>query len=330
MEELNPKETILVTGATGLVGRQIIQLLDPTATKVIGLARNPPENSNDGIHWIKCDILDVVELEKSLKGVNRVYHTAGLVSFDPAMKSNVFKVNVEGTANIVNACIKNGVDKLLHVSSVAAIGEAKSAKNLIHETLPWNAMGASDYGKSKYLGEIEVWRGLAEGLKAVVINPSIVIGAGDWNTGSTAMFKSVYDGFPWYTEGVHGFVDVVDVAKAAIALMDRDLVGERFILNGANISYKVLFDLIADYFGKPRPNKKVTPMLAEFVWRAKYIKGKITGKSSILNKNTARTALRICEYDASKFMGAIPGFSFIPIEQTIKRTCRQLKEKYGL
>ncbi|GAB3366225.1 NAD-dependent epimerase/dehydratase family protein [Arachidicoccus ginsenosidivorans] len=342
VEQLNPKNTILVTGATGLVGSQIIQMLDPTACKIIGLARNPPEypgeslsnhpndRPNDKIDWIQCDILDVVALEKALKGVTHVYHAAGLVSFDPKMKDQVMKINVEGTANVVNACIKNGVQKLLHVSSVAAIGEAKSAKNLIHEKLEWNDHGASDYGKSKYLGEIEVWRGLCEGLDAVVINPSIIIGAGDWNIGSTAMFKSVYDEFPWYTEGVHGFVDVEDVAKAAIDLMNSGVVGERFIINGANISYKFLFDLIADGFSKPRPGKKVTPLLAEFVWRIKYLKGKLTGKPSILNKNTARTALSICEYDNSKLKKVLPEFSFMPIKETVERTCNLLKEKYEL
>ena len=156
----------------------------------------------------------------------------------------------------MNACIKNNVQKLLHVSSVAAIGEAKGRKNLINERIEWNEHGASDYGKSKYLAEIEVWRGLCEGLTSVILNPSFIIGPSDWNTGSTAMFKTVYDEFPWYTEGVHGFVDVQDVSRAAIALMESNTVAERFIINGANISYKELFDLIADGLGKTRPRKK--------------------------------------------------------------------------
>ena len=144
------------------------------------------------------------------------------------------------------------------------------------------------------------------------------------------MFKTVYDEFPWYTEGVHGFVDVQDVSRAAIALMESNTVAERFIINGANISYKELFDLIADGLGKTRPRKKVTPFLAEIVWRMKYLNGKLTGKPSILNKNTARTALAICEYDSSKLMAALPDFEFTPIGATIERTCQQLKSKYDL
>jgi len=327
---LIPKETILITGATGLVGSEIINLLDCSKYHIIGLARNIPENGKKGVEWKSCDILDIVALEEALVGVSQVYHCAGFVSFDPKLKEKVLKINIEGTANIVNACIKIGVKKLLHVSSVAAIGEARGAKRIIDEKVEWHEKCASDYGKSKYLGEIEVWRGLCEGLDAVIINPSIIIGAGDWNSGSTAMFKSVYDRFPWYSEGIHGFVDVQDVAKAAITLMNSEISGERFIINGSNISYKELFDRIADGFNVPKPDKKVTPLLAEFVWRFKYLKSKLTGKSSILNKNTARTALSICLYDGSKLNNAIPEFSYTGIDQTVDRACKQLKDKYRL
>jgi len=327
---LIPKETILITGATGLVGSEIINQLDCSRYHIIGMARNIPENAPKGIKWISCDILDVVALEEALKGVTQVYHCAGFVSFDPKLKDQVLKINIEGTANLVNCCIKNGVKKLLHVSSVAAIGEAKGAKRTIDEKVEWHEKGASDYGKSKYLGEIEVWRGLCEGLDAVIINPSIIIGAGDWNRGSTAMFKSVYDRFPWYTEGIHGFVDVKDVAMAAVLLMNSPISGERFIVNGANISYKKLFDLMATGFNVPEPKKKVTPLMAEFVWRLKYLKSKLTGKSSILNKNTARTALSICEYDSSKLKNTLPEFHYTSIENTISRTCKALQKKYGL
>lgn len=326
--ELNPKETILVTGATGLVGSQILKALDTEKNNIIGLARNVPDHSSQTGQWVSCDLLDVVSLDSALHGVDKVYHCAGFVSFDPRLKQSVYKINVEGTANLVNACIKNGVRKLLHVSSVAAIGEAGKQKTVIHEKLEWNDRGVSDYGKSKYLAEIEVWRGLCEGLTSVIVNPSIIIGSGDWDSGSTAMFKSVYDGFPWYTEGVHGFVDVLDVAQASIALMESDIAGERFIINGANISYKELFDQIADGFEKPRPGKKVTPFLAEVVWRVKYLKSKISGKPSILNKNTARTALAVCEYDSEKLKRALPDFSYTAISDTIKRTCKELKKKY--
>ncbi|UAY54196.1 NAD-dependent epimerase/dehydratase family protein [Arachidicoccus terrestris] len=328
--ESNPKETILVTGATGLIGSQILKQLDARANNVIGLARNLPENLNNDIQWMQCDLLDVVALEDALKGVSRIYHCAGLVSFDPKMKEKVYKTNVEGTANLINGAIKRGVQKLVHVSSVAAIGEAKGAHTVIHEKLEWNAHGVSDYAKSKHLAEIEVWRGLCEGLSSVIINPSIVIGPGNWDTGSTAMFKSVYDGFPWYTEGVHGFVDVRDVASVAIELMQSPIVAERFIVNGANISYKELFDNIADGFSVPRPAKKVTPFLAEIVWRIKYVKSKLLGVSSILNKNTARTALAVCKYDASKLRKALPGFNYRPIKETIMETCQVLKGKYDL
>ena len=328
--ESNSKETILVTGATGLVGTQILKMLDCDKHRVIGLARSLPKQLQPGIEWVCCDLLDIVALEAALVGVNKVYHAAGLVSFDPKFKTSLKSINVDGTANLVNACIKNNVQKLLHVSSVAAIGEAKGKKAVIHENLEWDERGATQYANSKYFSEMEVWRGVCEGLDAVIINPSIILGAGDWEKGSTAMFKSAFDEFPWYTEGVHGFVDVLDVARIAIKLMESDISSERFIINGANITYKALFDRMAEGFGKKKPSKKVTPLLAEIVWRFKYLKGIVTGKPSILNKNTARTALAVCEYSSEKLIGRFPDFNYTPIRETVNRVCQELGVRYRL
>lgn len=326
--ELNEKETILITGATGLVGAQIVRAVQATGVKVIGLARNIPLKADASVEWVSCDLLDVVQLEALLKGVDKVYHCAGLVSFDPSRRRELYKINFEGTANLINACILNGVKKLLHVSSVAAIGEAKGKDKVINEALDWNEEGASDYGKSKHLAEMEVWRGICEGLPAIIINPSIILGAGNWEEGSTAIFKSVYDEFPWYTEGVHGFVDIADVARIAVQLMNSELNAERYIVNGINCSYNQLFTQIANAFGKKPPHKKVTKFLAEFVWRYKYIKGKLTGRPSILNKNTARTALAIIEYDSEKLHKALPDFRYTSVGSTVNRVCLELKNKY--
>jgi len=171
---------------------------------------------------------------------------------------------------------------------------------------------------------MEVWRGMAEGLNAVVVNPSVIIGPGDWNSSSTAIFKSVYNGFPWYSEGVNGFVDVRDVAKAMILLTEKDIFGERFILNGHHATYKSVFELMAKAFGKNPPHRKVTPFLAGLVWRWEKIKSKITGTKPLVTKETAETALATVEYRNDKLLKALPGFAYTGLEESIAFTCKEL------
>jgi nucleoside-diphosphate-sugar epimerase len=237
---------------------------------------------------------------------------------------------VEGTINVVNACIEVGVKKLLHVSSVAALGRIRNGQT-VTEKMNWTPETSNSiYGKSKYLGELEVWRGLAEGLPTIIVNPSIILGADNWETGSTALFKTVYNEFKWYTEGVSGFVDVKDVAQAMILLMNSDISGQRFILNSECLSYKELFSSIAEGFGKKPPQKKVTPFLAEIVWRMEALKSLFSGKKHLLTKETARTAQTKIYYDNSKILTALPGFAFTKIADTIERTCKILIEKYKL
>ncbi len=177
---------------------------------------------------------------------------------------------------------------------------------------------------------MEVWRGISEGLSSAILNPSIILGCTDWNKGSTEIFKTIYDEFPWYTEGIHGFVDVQDVARAAVMLMNSNIQAQRFILNGINISYKDLFIKIAKAFGKNPPHKKVTKFLCEIVWRASYLKGKITGKPSILNKNSARTAMAKIEFDNGKLLKYFPDFQYTNIDNSIQSICNGLETKYNL
>jgi len=175
-----------------------------------------------------------------------------------------------------------------------------------------------------------VWRGTGEGLQAIVVNPSTILGAGDWNKGSSEIFKSAYNEFPWYSDGINGFVDVKDVARAMILLMNSEITNERFILNSENTTYKNVFTEIAKCFGRKVPLQKVTPFLASVVWRWKAISAIFTGKDPLVTKETAHTALSHSRYDNSKVLKALPGFQFLPINETIKNTCATLKEKYHL
>ena len=321
----------LVTGAAGLVGNELVkQLLDKGFSVKAIYNSTPLSLSHPDLEIVQCDILDVVRLEEVMQDITQVYHCAAIVSFDPKDKYRLLKINVEGTTNVVNACINAGVKKLVYVSSVAALGRIRNGQTVTEEMNWTPETSNSIYGKSKYLAELEVWRGHAEGLQTVIVNPSIILGADNWETGSTAIFKTVYNEFKWYTEGVSGFVDVRDVAEAMILLMNSDISGQRFILNSECLSYKELFFSIAKCFGKKPPQKKVTPFLAEIVWRMEALKAMFSGKKHLLTKETARTAQTKIYYDNSKILKALPGFEFTKIEDTIERTCRILKEKYNL
>jgi nucleoside-diphosphate-sugar epimerase len=265
-----------------------------------------------------------------MEGVTQVYHCAAIVSFTAKNKKALHHTNIEGTANIVNACLTKNVEKLLFVSSVAALGRIREDQ-AVNESMNWSEETSnSEYGKSKYLAEMEVWRGMGEGLNVVVVNPVIILGASDWSKGSTAIFKSAYDEFPWYTEGTSGFVDVLDVVDAMVLLMESNISDQRFIVSGANLLYRDVFTMIANSFHKKAPHKKVTALLAEIVWRLEGIKGKITGKSPLLTKETSRTARATVRFDNNKLLKALPEFQYRDMQNSIDRICTELKNRYHL
>lgn len=316
----------LVTGAAGLLGVYLIRELLKTNEPVIAIYRSkiPPQLSPEEqtqVTWVQGDILDVVFLEEVMQDCDKVYHCAGLVSFSPKRIKDLFKINVDGTANVVNACLAAGVEKLIHVSSVASLGRKRNGQT-VTENVKWDDnANPSVYGKTKYLGELEVWRGIAEGLDAVIVNPVIILGKGDWHSGSGATFKNAYNEFPWYTEGSSGFVDGEDVARAMVMLMDSQITAERFILSAENWTYRGLFTAMAKGFGKKPPSRKVTPWLAALVWRLEAIKGWVTGQDPLLTKETAETAQQTVKFDNTKILKALPGLTFKPLQQTIEESC---------
>jgi nucleoside-diphosphate-sugar epimerase len=321
-----------VTGASGLVGSHLIQSLLSKGETVRALYRKsiPQFKGSEKVEWVKGDILDVISLEHAMQSITHVYHCAAIVSFTPKQAAVMLQANIEGTANIVNACIEYKIQKLVYVSSVAALGRIREDAP-VDETMNWTPETSNSiYGKSKYLAEMEVWRGMGEGLNVAIVNPVIILGAGDWNKGSSEIFKSAYDEFPWYTKGVSGFVDVMDVVDAMQLLMHSDVQGQRFILSGANVGYREIFNFIAKAFGKKPPSKQVTPLIAAIVWRVEAVKGFFTGKTPLLTKETAATAQAVVHFNNTKFLNAFPAFSYRKIEDTINRTCAELKELHRL
>lgn len=319
---------VLVTGSAGLVGKELINQLLAKGKKIRAIYnKNMTVATDPGLEQLQCSILDVIGLEEAMKGIEEVYHCAGLVSFIPDNEGQLYKINVEGTANLVNAALEEGIKKMVHVSSVSALGRLRKGE-VITENMQWTESSSnSKYGQSKYLGEMEVWRGIAEGLNAVIVNPTIILGAGNWDGGSTGIFKSAYNEFPWYTEGVSGFVDVRDVATAMIMLMESEVSAERFIVSAANETYREIFNKIAKCFNKKPPSKRVTPFLASLVWRIQSMKTRLGSREPLLSKETAATALAEVYYDNHKLLSYFPSFAYRPLDETIRDTCISLQQK---
>jgi len=327
---------ILVTGGTGLLGAHLIHQLISNGESVRALKRASSDTgktkkifsyySNDfedlfsRIEWVEGDILNFDSLLTALEEVDFIYHTAATVSFQSEDKSTLVQTNVQGTENIVNAALQMKIKKLLHVSSIGSLGRAGSS-GIVTEESEWNNKKTSVYSNSKHQAEMEVWRGIAEGLNAVIVNPSIILGPGDWTTGSAKLFTTMYNGLKFYSIGSNGFIDVNDAAKAMIRLMESSISGERFILSSENIFYKQLFEWMAIALKVPIPKHKAGKLLSEVGWRILWLRGLLSGKTSTITKETAETANQEYRYSNEKVKKAI-GIDFINVKDSINTNAK--------
>jgi len=323
---------VFVTGGTGLLGGYLLRKLLQEGDEIVALYRTHysdllTQEELSKIQWIKGEILDTSLLSEICSKSTKVYHCAGMVSFNPSKKLALMETNVNGTSNIVNACIEGKVKKLVYVSSVAALGRKNNIEP-ISENAPWKEdEDYSVYGLSKYLAELEVWRGISEGLNAVIVNPTIILGVGNWNDSSAALFKNVWNEFPWYTDGSTGFVFAEDVANSMFQLMNSDINAERFVVSAENLPYQSVFNMMAAEFKKQPPHLKVTPLLASIVWRLEKLKQIFTGKDPLLTKETAATAQRKTYYNNQKLLRTLPTFNYTSIEKTIEICCAEYFNK---
>ncbi|RZT92414.1 nucleoside-diphosphate-sugar epimerase [Ancylomarina subtilis] len=329
---------ILVTGGTGLVGSHLLFDLAKKGESIRALKR---ENSSlldvrecfsyytdsadelfDKIEWVNGDMLDIESLENALEGITKVYHCAAIVSFKKADKAKIKRINVEGTRNLVNTCLDHKIQKLCFVSSVAALGTPEEKDEVVSETTPWSPEDKrSDYSMSKFNSELEVWRGIEEGLDAVIVNPSIILGPGHWHKGSSLLFTSVAKGMKYFTRGITGYVDVRDVSKAMIQLMDSDIKNQRFLLNSDNCSYEFIFKTIAKALNLPEPNKYASPFLTGIAWRLAYLKKIFLFKEPSFTKATARSSHN-CTYYSNQKIKETLDFKFIDIKKSIEDTVK--------
>lgn len=321
---------ILITGATGFIGSYLVRYLLQQGCINLRCTRQPSsslallKDAADKVEWVTADMLDIPALETAMEGVQQVYHCAAVVSFHEKDNPILHKTNVEGTANIVNLALDFGVEKLVHVSSIAAIGRKPNDPHIDEKTTWQDADWNSPYGISKHWAEMEVWRGIAEGLNAAIVNPSNVLGSGFWEgrTSTGQIFYNIWKGLRFHPLGTSGFVDVRDVVRFMVWLMESKISSERFILNGENLPFKQLFEKIAASVGVKPPSVPVTPFVREVAWRVAWLAAKIMGKSPFITKQTARSSARTFFYDNQKSLATF-AFQYTPIEQTVRETGAQ-------
>jgi len=328
---------ILVTGGTGLVGAHLLYELVNAGQDVKALKR---QSSNlewikkifsyyapnydelfSRIKWVEGDILDYMSLEDALAGVDTVYHCAAIVSFHGDDHDMMLNNNVKGTGNLIDAAIYNKVHKFCHVSSIAALGKTEDGSEINEDTYWTPSKRKSGYSLSKFFSEMEVWRGIEEGLDAVIVNPSIIIGPGNWEIGSPKLFHSIWKGLTYYTKGVTGFVDVRDVVKAMLELTNgtrfETIKNQRFILNAGNLSYQEFFNKIADGLNRPRPKNFASDLKLHIAWRMAKAASFFTGKRPIITRDAVSGSNLANKYSGEKIVNSI-GFQYRELDQSIK------------
>lgn len=328
----------LVTGATGLVGMHIVlDLLSRNETVKATYTKNSSfETINslfvfykkksllNKIHWLEMDIEDISQVYEQLQNVDHVYHCAAIVSFSKKERTKMHRINVKGTSNIVNACLENNIKKLGFISSVAAIG--RKGNGIYSESNNWVESGDNSYyAISKYKAENEVWRGIQEGLNAVITNPGIILGPSNWNRSSTALFKKIYSGLTYFPTGTNGFVDVRDVSKSIIELTQSKINNQRFIIVAENISYQKVFQIIAQNFNVKVPHKLASKKLLKIAYKLEVLRCFFSRKNPQLTRETAKTSSQNNEYLNKKIRETL-NYKFINIEDSIINTTKYLLE----
>ncbi|NBC84289.1 MAG: NAD-dependent epimerase/dehydratase family protein [Bacteroidetes bacterium] len=332
---------ILVTGATGLVGSHLALELVKRGETVRGTYQHETSLKKvketarlygseyleyyQQIDWVEAEITDYGGIYQAIENVNQVYHCAGMISFHPGDKRKLLEVNYRGTRNIVNACLEKKVDAFCMMSSIAALGKPNDEQWYTEESFWKNSKSKGGYGYSKYMGEMEVWRAISEGLNAVIVNPSVIIGAGHWNSGSGLLFSRIHKGLRYYTPGVTGYVDVHDVVNTSIKLMEQKAFGERYILNAQNLSFQEIFESIAHNLQKNSKLKRANYRLVRFICRLEWLKWKLTGIKPRITIQNLKSAFDKKYYANQKVCDQLD-YRFLPIDASIERTAALFKK----
>jgi dihydroflavonol-4-reductase len=332
---------ILLTGSTGLLGSHLLYELLRSNKEVTAIRRSEknmpevrqvfsyyteqPDRLLEKVHWVTADMLNYHDMMEVMEGIEVVYHCAAIVSFDPAKRRMMIRSNTEGTANLVNAALEHGVKKFLHVSSTAAVGRP-AGEGMADESMIWTESKANTgYSVSKFRSEMEVWRGMQEGLDVVIVNPSIILGTGFWNNGSSSIFTKIDQGMKFFSYGMTGYVGVWDVVKAMVLLMESDRAGERYLVTAENLTYKEVFDMVAEALDKTKPNIEGTLFMTEMAWRLDWFKSKLLRLGNhTFTKERVRAARNVTRFDNRKIKEAL-GIEFEPIDEVIKKVAESYR-----
>lgn len=335
---------ILVTGGTGLLGSHLLYDLLKKNYEVRVLVKHDSDKSLikktfsyyttdsdllfNELTWIEGDVTNLPSLEDATEGIKEIYHCAAIVSFDPSDEKKMLKVNIEGTANVVNIALEKNI-RLCHVSSIAALS-LNEGKSVVTENTFWkNSPNNTSYSISKYGAEREVWRGMEEGLNAVIVNPSIIIGPGNWHRGSSVMFSVSYKGLKFYTSGSCNFVDVRDVTKCMITLMEKGIKNERFIISSEDYLFKDFFDLVHDKFSRKKPTYLARRPLTEIGWRLEKFRAALLDRPPVITRETARSSHQRIFVSNEKIKKAT-GIEFKPIEKSVTEICAFFLKDKGI
>ncbi len=332
---------ILVTGGTGLVGAHLLFDLAKKDVKIKALFRTEkkievvkkvfsyyheaPHQLFDKITWVQGDITDIPSLETAFEGVSLVYHCAALISFDPGDYETLLKINVEGTANIVNLCLAHKVHKLCYVSSIAAIGRSNGTAEATEES-EWSTTDANVYALTKYAAEMEVWRGTQEGLPVVIVNPGVILGPGFWDSGSGVLFTTAAKKYSYYPPGGTACISVHDTVKMMIQLMDSSIQNERFIAISKNISYQQILTEITRRWEMKPPKKPLKMWHLEILWRLDWFKNLLTQNGRKLTKVAVHSLKYPRVYSNQKIKNSLD-FEFEALEDTFEFVCQKFKEE---
>ncbi|MEM6268651.1 MAG: NAD-dependent epimerase/dehydratase family protein [Bacteroidota bacterium] len=324
---------ILVTGGTGFLGRFIVDELRQRGEEVRILARNPAKAraifGAETVDIAEGDLLDQLAVEKALAGVDKVVHTAAVVSFWKRRRPEMRQVNVDGTELLANLCLDRGIQQFVHVSSVAALGRTGNP-GVIDESAKWSKSKLNTYyGRTKFLAELRVLRAVQEGLPAVMVNPGVIIGPGDWQAGPPKIFQTIYKGLKYYNPGTVGVVAAVDVARAIAGLLDSGLhAGERHVLVSDSLPYRQFFGWVAEGLGTQAPQRIPPAWLMRLTARLLQFLGNLRNREPLITPETARISRAHSEYDGSKITQVID-FQYSDIREAILATGQQFLQEHG-
>jgi dihydroflavonol-4-reductase len=318
---------VFITGISGLVGSAVARRAVAMGHTVSGLTRSATFPANlvsikESVKLYEGDILDVLSLEEPVKNADLIVHAAAMVSFLPKDRQAMFDINVRGTAQLVNECLRHENKTFCFISSVAALGKPIKPKNQqitsINENQKWvDEAENSFYGKTKFLAECEVWRAEAEGLNTMVLNPSVVIGESYLKQSSSKLFDYIKKGRKFYTDGLINYVDAEDLSLALFDIYDKKAYNSRFILNAGTISYNSFFEMLATKMNKKAPNIKLGKLWIAVLWRLEYLRSILTGAQPLISKETSQSAASFYTYDATKVQNL--GFNFRSLEESLDR-----------